>query len=118
MTRISLEQAQAVITGALKEARALSLKPISVAVLDAAATLACMVYVDLNPLRAGMVSSPEASIFTSIRHRVARVQHGTRSDLAAEDSELGTQLVAMPHCAPPVKAGIIVVEEKGTFVCC
>jgi uncharacterized protein GlcG (DUF336 family) len=35
MTRISLEQAQTVITGALKEARALGLKPISVAVLDA-----------------------------------------------------------------------------------
>ncbi|WP_421837027.1 GlcG/HbpS family heme-binding protein [Novosphingobium sp.] len=35
MTRISLEQAQAVITGALKEARVLGLKPISVAVLDA-----------------------------------------------------------------------------------
>ena len=73
----------------------------SVAVLDAAATLACMIYVDLNPLRAGMVTVPEQSLFTSIRHRVARVQKGTRSDLESADSELGTQLVAMPNCGPP-----------------
>jgi len=35
MTRISLEQAQAIVAGAQKEGRALGLKPISVAVLDA-----------------------------------------------------------------------------------
>ena len=73
----------------------------SVAVLDAGATLACMISVDLNPLRAGLVECPETSTFTSIRHRVARLRSGTRSDLEAEDSELGAQLVAMPKCAPP-----------------
>lgn len=35
MTRILLDQAQTIIAAALKEARALNLKPISVAVLDA-----------------------------------------------------------------------------------
>lgn len=35
MTRIPLDQAQTIIAAALKEARALNLKPISVAVLDA-----------------------------------------------------------------------------------
>lgn len=73
----------------------------SVAVLDAGATLACMIYVDLNPLRAGMVKAPEFSTFTSVRHRVARLREGTRSDLEAADSDLGAQLVAMPNCAPP-----------------
>ena len=73
----------------------------SVAVLDAAATLACMMYVDLNPLRAGLVKSPEFSTFTSVRHRVARLRHGTRSDRDAEDSALGAQLISMPDCAPP-----------------
>lgn len=73
----------------------------SVALLDAGATLACMIYVDLNPLRAGMVKSPEVSRFTSVRHRAARLRHGTRSDVDAEDSDLGAQLVAMPNCAPP-----------------
>ena len=35
MTRISLDQAQTIVSGTLAEARALKLKPISVAVLDA-----------------------------------------------------------------------------------
>lgn len=35
MTRISLDSAQTIVSGALKEARSLGLKPISVAVLDA-----------------------------------------------------------------------------------
>jgi hypothetical protein len=73
----------------------------SVALLDWAATLACMVYVDLNPLRARMVDDPAESLFTSIRHRVARVRTGVRSDAEAEDRELGAQLIAMPQCAPP-----------------
>ena len=73
----------------------------SVALLDASATLACMVYVDLNPLRAGLVKAPKSSLFTSIRHRAARVRAGTRSDPSSADSELGAQLVAMPQCAPP-----------------
>ena len=73
----------------------------SVAVPDAAATLAGMMYVDLNPLRAGLVKVPEFSTFTSVRHRVARVRNGTRSDREAEDSALGAQLIAMPDCAPP-----------------
>ena len=71
----------------------------SVVLLDMAATLACMVYVDLNPFRARLVRDPTESLFTSIRHRQARTQ-GVRSDGAAADSDLGKRLVAMPHCAP------------------
>jgi len=75
----------------------------SVALVDAAAVLACLVYVDLNPLRAGMVRLPEASEFTSIRHRFHRAKHGgnsTRADLNAADAELGRQLLGMRACAP------------------
>ena len=71
----------------------------SVVLLDMAATLACMVYVDLNPYRARLVKNPTASLFTSIRHRQARIQ-GTRSDGDALDSDLGKRLVAMPQCCP------------------
>ncbi len=72
----------------------------SVVLLDMAATLACMVYVDLNPFRAHLVKEPTESLFTSIRHRWARTQGGLRSDGEASDSDLGRRLVAMPQCAP------------------
>ncbi|MCA9645856.1 MAG: hypothetical protein KC492_34430, partial [Myxococcales bacterium] len=42
----------------------------SVALLDEAAVLACMVYVDLNPVRAALTRRPEGAEHTSIARRV------------------------------------------------
>ena len=57
-----------------------------VALLDAGGVLACQVYVDLNPFRAGLVEVPSDSEFCSARHR-------RRVDEAAADVALARLLV-------------------------
>ena len=46
----------------------------SVAILDEEALLATCVYIDLNPVAAGIAEVPEASAHTSIKQRVKHVQ--------------------------------------------
>jgi REP element-mobilizing transposase RayT len=50
----------------------------SQALLDDAAVLSCMAYVDLNPIRAKMAKTPETSEHTSIQKRTEAIQQHKR----------------------------------------
>ena len=64
------------------------------ALLDDPAVLGCMVYVDLNPVRAGVVATPEAGLHTSVRSRAQSLQshHQTLRPLA---SSIRSQLLTV-----------------------
>ena len=58
--------------------------------LDEAAVAACMAYVDLNPVRAGVAQTPENSRFTSVFERVAvRRQEDSTGEAEAFSVEEG-----------------------------
>ncbi len=61
----------------------------SQALLDERALLACMAYVDLNPVRAGICETPEASDFTSIQQRLQAYQEKAVGNQKTSHSKTG-----------------------------
>ena len=64
----------------------------SVALLDEAALITCMTYVDLNPVRAGVSKTPEASDYTSIQERLLVLK---------EDAKAGRKRLSQPGALVP-----------------
>ena len=59
----------------------------SQALLDDRAVLACMAYVDLNPIRAAMATTPEQSDYTSIQERIECPQSNGLAPFSDQGSE-------------------------------
>lgn len=72
---------------------------------DQAALLSCLVYIDLNPIRAKMADRPESSDYTSVRERIcARQQHlqaaGLIPDPASREDAVAPALRAILDGGP------------------
>ncbi|MDH1313117.1 transposase, partial [Shewanella xiamenensis] len=67
----------------------------SQALLDEQALLACMMYVDLNPIRAGIADSLQSSDFTSIQERLNALSPNSVTPLITQPPVDNTQ--PLPH---------------------
>ena len=64
----------------------------SQALLDEAAVISAMAYVDLNPVRAGLAATPETSDYTSVQQRITQQQANNKS----ASSKTSTKSVERP----------------------
>jgi hypothetical protein len=76
------------------------------ALLDEAAIAACMVYVDLNPIRAGLAVTPEGSDFTSVQERILSWQKELTPAVSGYNKAQGVKSLSLSKDIPmPKSAG-------------
>jgi hypothetical protein len=63
--------------------------------------LACLAYVDLNPVRAAIAETPEDSDYTSIQRRIRTLQAASEPRAEASDAEEEAEGAAAPASTQP-----------------
>ena len=94
----------------------------SQALLDEAAVLACMAYVDLNPIRAKMANTPETSEHTSIHTRLSSIKQKTTHTLMPfvgnhrQDMPKGIAFSLQDYCELVDTTGKIIRDDKAGHI--
>jgi REP element-mobilizing transposase RayT len=94
----------------------------SQALLDEAAVLACMAYVDLNPIRAKIADTPETSQHTSIQTRLASIKQNTNNTLMPfvgnprQDMPKGIAFSLKDYCELIDTTGRIIRDDKAGHI--
>ena len=85
----------------------------SQALLDERALLTCMAYVDLNPIRAAMAQTPEASDYTSIQERI-KAKQSTLLNLGFDKNDIPYTLG--DYCDLVDYTGRVILANKRGFI--
>jgi REP element-mobilizing transposase RayT len=96
----------------------------SQALLDESAVLACMAYVDLNPIRAKMETTPETSKHTSIKKRAQAVKNEKRQPTQLmpfvgnprQDMPKGIAFSLKDYCELVDSTGRCIREDKAGYI--
>ena len=94
----------------------------SQALLDEAAVLSCMAYVDLNPIRAKIANTPETSQHTSIQTRLVSIKQNTKNTLMPfvgnprEDIPKGIAFSLKDYCELVDTTGRIIRDDKAGHI--
>ncbi|MCW2383402.1 MULTISPECIES: GlcG/HbpS family heme-binding protein [unclassified Sphingobium] len=112
MSRISLQQANAVIEGVLAKAQAAGLKPLSAAVVDAGGHLIAFQRGDGASFARAQVATGKAAGALAMG-----VSSRKLGDMAQERPWfIGAFAASAPHAVIPAAGGVIIVDDEGVAI--